>query len=64
MHEHNPTAHIEALHFVLARARAPAAEKTKPRKSENLRGFTAFTEVLAETEGFEPSIQVLAQMLP
>jgi hypothetical protein len=39
--------------------------KTKTPQSLDSAGFPPpYTDVLAETEGFEPSIQVLAQMLP
>lgn len=38
------------------------AEKTKTPQSLDSAGFSLPS--LAETEGFEPSIQVLAQMLP
>ncbi len=36
----------------------------KTKKPLNPLRFNGFPPFLAETEGFEPSIQVLAQMLP
>jgi len=39
-------------------------EKNKTPEDRDLPGFAANTDVVAETEGFEPSIQVLARMLP
>ena len=46
---------------VCSHSRNPDPQKTNPRKTAIFRGSPPF---LAETEGFEPSIQVLARMLP
>jgi hypothetical protein len=56
----------ERLADIICHARHPAAvRKNKNPASPRTCGVSPpYTNVLAETEGFEPSIQVLAQMLP